>query len=114
MIQFPAITNEAHPFKISARDIVRPARALRGGYYVEVLVAPHSSDDMWETVHLPAIYPSLPQVEAKAAAVKARGEIDLRFWTWSPSLASAWNFMKYSPIAQVQEVPLRDISRFVD
>lgn len=114
MTQFPALNSENTVFHLSGRDIVRPARALFGGYYVEVLVAPHSSDDMWETVRLPAIYPSLPQVEAKVAAVKARGQIDLRFWTWTPSEASSWNFMQYSPIAQAQEVPLRDVAQFAD
>lgn len=113
MTKFPAIANEFRPFKISARDIVRSAHA-HGGYCVQVLVAPPSSDDMWETLDLPAIYPSRAQVEAKVAAVKARGEIDLRFWTWTPSEASPWSFMKKTPIAQIQEVPLRDVSRFAD
>lgn len=113
MTQFPAIANKAHPFKISARDIVRSAHA-HGGYSVQILVAPPSSDELWETLDLPVIYPSRAQVEAKVAAVKARGEIDLRFWSWTPSWASAWSFMKKTPIARRQEAPLRDVAQFAD
>jgi len=113
MTKFPAISNEAYPIKITPRDIVRFA-CTRKGYFVQVLKAPSSSDELWETVELPVIYPSLPQVEAKVAAVKARGEIDLRFWTWTPSWASPLSFMHKMPIAKVQEVPLRDVAQFAD
>jgi hypothetical protein len=114
MTKFPAISNEAYPVKITPRDRVQFARALGGGYYVQVLMAPASSDDLWDTVELPVIYSSLPQVEAKVAAVKARGEIDLRFWTWTPSWASPWSFMHKAPIAKIQEAPLRDVAQFAD
>ena len=113
MTQFPAIADEAHPLEIDACDIVRSAHA-HGGYSVQILVAPPSSDDLWETLNLPVIFPSRAQAEAMVAVVKARGEIDLRFWTWTPSWASAWSFMKKSPIAQRREVPLRDVASFAD
>lgn len=114
MTEFPALANEAYPIKIGPRDIVQACRVGRRGYCVQVLMAPSCSDELWEEVQLAAIYPSLAQAEAKVAAVKARGEIDLRFWLWTPSWASPWSFMKKMPIARIQEVPLRDVSSFAD
>lgn len=92
--------------KLSGRDQVNavPVR-VRGsvvGFRVQVLVAPDSRDDLYQSLSHFALL-SEGRAKALAARVKATGNLDLHHWVWVPSPST--------PVAALQQIPVAKLER---
>ena len=82
--------------KLEGQRQVRVVAEKSGGFRVHVAWLP-GSDECWEHLSHEALFEAGYDAHRLADRVKAKGEIDLAHWVWSPS--------KCTPIAAFQERP---------
>jgi hypothetical protein len=113
MAAFPALPDEPRLMLVTRADRVDYVQ-VGNGYAVRIMVAPPSSDDLWETVTLPVRYSNPLQAQRKAEVIRETGKIDLRLWTWQPSAASPFGWMHHTPVAKWVDAPARYLTMAQD
>ena len=95
------IINDREPYFINIAGSRIQVVETRGGFTISIMIAPASSDDLWESVSLATCLFKRETAEKIVASIRKKGKIDLRYWLWSPSVCSPYGFMHATPPLQL-------------